>query len=196
VSDERTGSVRARARVVGELCDELIEEIATGPDAALVSVHRKMSTLEYEWRFDERPAAADRYAHYLEELYERAIARGLCASDWLDEPSRRFVRDRCPNCDGTAIDSNANSSDIACGCFTARPTRFERLLRMLALPPSMIVAQEHIARERWPSCVGVVYVTRFESVEYVVRAAPNESHWLARPDPAMIGVRWPRLVRE
>lgn len=180
--------------MVAELCDELIEEIASGPDGSLVSVHRKMSTLEYEWHFDEREDRSDAYAHYLGELYERAIARGLCASDWLDDHARRFARERCPDCDGTAIDSNATRSDVACHCFTARPETFERTLRMLVLPPSMIVAQEHIAKERWPSCVGVVYVTRFESFEYAVTVSQSDAKWVARPDPAMIGVRWPRLV--
>ncbi len=189
-------SVRARAALVGDLVDELIEEIATGPDSALLTIERTRVTLEAEWIFRDDATGAEPYARFVDELYERAVARGLCAGDWLDDPARRFVRERCPQCDGTAIDSNAESNAIACDCFGSRPSSFERVLRLIALPPAMIVAQEHIARERWPSCAGVVYVTRFESVEYAVNVRDTGAQWLARPDPAMVGVRWPRLVRE
>lgn len=187
-------SVRARAEALAALVDELLEEIATGPDASLLRVERSTSTLEREWFFVDEPEQHEAYAGYVDELYERAIARGLCAQDWLDDPVRRFVLDRCPICDGTAIDSNADSSRIACGCFSARPASVERVLRMLALAPSMIAAQEQAARSRWPRAAGVVYVTRFESVEHCVSEPHTAVEWLARPDPPMIGVRWPRLV--
>lgn len=187
-------STRARAEALGALVDELLEEIATGPDSSLLRIERSLATLEYEWIFVDEPEQHEPYGAYVDELYERAIARGLCAQDWLDEPSRRFVLDRCPICDGTAIDSNADSSRIACLCFSARPVRIERVMRMLALPPSRIVAQEHAARSRWPHVAGVVYVTRFESVEHCVSEHDTGIEWLARPDPPMIGLRWPRIV--
>ena len=187
-------SIRARAEALAALVDELLEEIATGPDASLLRIERSLSTLEYEWVFIDEPEQREVYGSYVDELYERAIARGLCAQDWLDDAARRFVLDRCPICDGTAIDSNAESNRIACACFSARPVSVERVLRMLALPPSMIVAQEHAARSRWPHVAGVVYVTRFESVEHVVSERETASEWVARPDPPMIGVRWPRIV--
>lgn len=194
MTDARAGSIRARAQLVSALVDEFIEEVATGPNSYLVRVEHNNLMREDEWFFDERAEVSARLEPYLDELCERAVARGLCPSDWFDDPARRFSHVRCERCGSTAIDGGSSREDeVLCLCVTARPNTVERVVRMLALPPATLVAQEHVARGRWPQCVGIVYVPRYAEVERSVKSFDGDEVWLVRADPALVGVRWPRL---
>jgi hypothetical protein len=196
VSDGGDGlrAMRERLARLCSLVDELIDENRDEPSPLFIPVRNKQS-LEGEWRWTPRPEP-ERVRALVDELVERAAARELCPHDWLDDPARGFARERCPLCDGAGVlDETA-----LCACVARRPDGFERALRMLALPPSRIVAQERIARQRFDAGA-VVYVPRFEHGERLALGGAAEramglERWVVRPDPPMVGVRWPRVVDE
>lgn len=192
-------SVRERAQRVGALLDEWIEHVATSPSTArLVRCEPHKATLEYEWLFDERFVNSDEYVTCVDDFCEMAVARDLCAPDWFDDSARIYVREGCTHCKGSGRWSA--ESDECCACPNRRPWRIESVLRMLALPASMIVAQESITRGRLPGAIGLLYVERFDEGESAVFVPASSQTitpgvWVRRPLPALIGVRWPRLKK-
>ncbi len=191
-------AVRERAQRVGAVIDEWLEELATGPGSRLVRASVHKFTRENEWHFDERFVFSDEYGQHVDEFCEMAVARDLCAPDWFADPARLFVRDGCPQCDGRGL--FREESDQLCVCYSDQPWLIESVLRMLALPASMIIAQESIARGRLNGSCGVLYVTRYDDASSSGFIPDGDRRypsgpWVLRPLPPLIGVRWPRLVR-
>ncbi|MDP3278989.1 MAG: hypothetical protein Q8Q09_27600 [Deltaproteobacteria bacterium] len=191
-------SVAIRARLIGDLLDEILDEIESDPATrSLIQVERHRQTRELERRLvlrDARSLVMEALQDYCREFVERAVARDLCTVDWLDNETRLFCNEKCDGCKGLGT----VSGDRVCGCASPWPGSLYRLARMLGLPPAKILAQERIDRGRFRDTVGVVYVPSLDGqIRSVSRPGTfgDLKMWVLRQDPAMPGVRWPRLVR-